>query len=273
MTDYLNGEALEGRTCRLRSVNQSDYGFIRNLETDPRNLVRYRHRGVSISPEAHIQNVWQGVLSQFIVESKIQSRPIGLVAAYGADFRHSRCAIATVATPWEPLLGPQLEGTRLFIDYLFSVFPLRKLTASVIEFNWNQFSSGSGRIFQEEGLLRDHEYHDGRYWDVHMIAVHRDDWLSIVSRGAEDRLGLASQLPIQSFESFAGALATTFDWDVEELSPSALLVDDLDCDSIGLIELMSLLDDAAGIEVNDEVFTQIRTLGELWHLYLQLTSP
>jgi hypothetical protein len=39
-------------------------------------------------------------------------------------------------------------------------------------------------VFREEGCLRDHEFYQGRYWDLHIAAVYRTDW----ERGAIARL-------------------------------------------------------------------------------------
>jgi acyl carrier protein len=268
---YLDGDGFDGRTCRLRTINQADYSFIREMEMHPNNLVRYRHRGATIGPEAHFQNLWQGVLAQFLVESKITMRPIGVVAAYNAELGHGRCSLATISQPSPGAAEPQLEGTRLFIDYLFRVFPLRKITASIIDFNWPRFASGEGRIFVEEGLLRQHEFHDGQYWDVHLVAVYRDQWMETLSLGGSERLGILSS-DLLSFERFVEVLSTEFGWDCAGLSPSTKLIEDLGCDSIALVELIDLLDDLARTEVNDEVFAGIESLGQLWQLALSFGS-
>jgi len=36
-------------------------------------------------------------------------------------------------------------------------------------------SSGEGRLFHVEGVLREHSYYAGRYWDEYLCAVYSDD--------------------------------------------------------------------------------------------------
>jgi len=75
---------------------------------------------------------------------------------------------------WNSGLG--IEALGLFINYLFDTFPLRKLYGEVPGFNLESFVSARGRIFREEGRQRDHEWMFGRYWDLVIVAVWRDDW-------------------------------------------------------------------------------------------------
>ena len=127
---------LDGAVCRLRHVEAHDHAFIRAMETSRENFIRYRHRGVSKSPEAYAQSLWQSVLCQFIVESISTGKPLGVVVAYGADFRNSRSHLAVISKQDIEHRVPMLEAMRIFVDYLFAVFPLKKLTAEVISFNW-----------------------------------------------------------------------------------------------------------------------------------------
>ena len=69
-----------------------------------------------------------------------------------------------------------LEAFMLFLDYLFTVFGFRKLYGEVLEFNLTSFRSIIGKIAHEEGRLRDHEYFDGRYWDLVFLAIYREEW-------------------------------------------------------------------------------------------------
>lgn len=69
--------------------------------------------------------------------------------------------------------GIALEPVRLFVDYLFDVWPFRKLYFELPEFNYQQFSSVAEGPLRVEGRLVDHDYFGGRYWDRLILAVHR----------------------------------------------------------------------------------------------------
>jgi RimJ/RimL family protein N-acetyltransferase/acyl carrier protein len=269
-----NSSYLEGKEVRLRPIDQSDYPFLRALETSPGALVRFRHRGVPTSPENHVQSLWRGVLCQFVVVLRATNKPVGLVTSYGADFRNGRSHIAIIVEPETQGRGSAMEAMRLFIDYLFAVFPLRKLVAEIFEFNWHQFSAGEGRVFATEGVLKEHEFHDGRYWDLYLVAIFRDSWSDLFSRPAAFRAGLLTsdedRLP-DEFSIFASRLAKEFGWSCEELSETTSL-EDLGCDSIQYLELVLVVEELIDGEINENILQNVKTLGELFHLTLAFRS-
>src|SRR5262245_13405527 len=73
---------LNGRHVRLRAVQQSDYPFLVELQSAPENLIRWRYRGATLSPEQITQSLWQGVLAQFLVVRADTDQPVGLVVCY-----------------------------------------------------------------------------------------------------------------------------------------------------------------------------------------------
>lgn len=58
-------------------------------------------------------------------------------------------------------------------------------------------------------------------------------------------------------------LVKEFDMDATKLTPNALLVDDLDLDSIDAIDLVVKLQSIIGCKVEPEDFKQIRTLQDM----------
>jgi len=68
------------------------------------------------------------------------------------------------------------------LEYLFKFWNLRKVYTEAPGYTYESVGSGLGSIFREEGVLRDHRYFDGRFWDEHIIAVYREDWEKIKLR-------------------------------------------------------------------------------------------
>lgn len=159
---------------------------------------------------------------------------------------------------------------KIFVDYLFAVFPLRKLTAEVIDFNWIQFSSGSGRMFNEEGVLRSHEYHDGKYWDVHLLAIHREQWETYYSRPGLERIGLHSEDSDREeppeFDAFVAQLRTELSWPIHPMTVSTRLVEDIGCDSAAYVEILLALEELIGKELSEDALAAVHTLGDVYHL-------
>jgi RimJ/RimL family protein N-acetyltransferase len=62
----------------------------------------------------------------------------------------------------------------LFVNFLFEEFGFIKIYSDVIDYNLDAFRSVVGRWMEHEGVLRDHERHRGRRWDLHILSLWRD---------------------------------------------------------------------------------------------------
>ncbi len=56
---------------------------------------------------------------------------------------------------------------------------LRSIDTLGDAFEWVRFSSGDDVYFETEGCLTDHDYYNGRYWDLRMISITRDRWADV----------------------------------------------------------------------------------------------
>ena len=173
---------LSGKHVRLRAVGQADYPFLVDLQTAPENLIRWRYRGITLSPEQIIQSLWQGVLAQFLIVRADTGEPVGLVVCYNPEFRHGYAYLAMIIAPKYEMSGWTLEANAIFLTYLFETFGFRKIYLEVIEFNYQRLASGAGSLFHVEACLKDHEYHLGHRWHVYTLAIYRDEWHDTLAR-------------------------------------------------------------------------------------------
>jgi RimJ/RimL family protein N-acetyltransferase len=172
----------EGRRVRLRHTRPSDYEFLYSIDTTGDRTISYRLRGATPGFERYVQSLFQETLAFLMVESKVDGRPLGSVAAYGCDHRDGHAKIAAIAAPTEPSGGPFIEAPGLLIDFLFAAYPLRKLYGEVLASNLRQFGSTP---YREEGRLREHSWVNGCYEDMIIVALYRDDWNQGAARRAE----------------------------------------------------------------------------------------
>lgn len=170
---------LVGPRVRLVPLTAQYEGEALALYTSGAHLTRYRLRGATPSPEAFRQALWDRVLAQFVVVG--DGKVLGLVSAFQADLRNRHAHIAVVARADAPP-GVGMEGTALLIEHLFTEFDLRKVYAEVMVPNGAAFGSGAGRVFVVEGRLTDHEYLDGEYHDMLVMAISRERWEEHVDR-------------------------------------------------------------------------------------------
>ncbi len=199
MSDKEDNSCLTGRHVQLVPLTRRDYDFVFDLEVMGPAASRYRFRGTTPSPERFPELMWAGVYLQYVILWRRTGARIGTVMCYGADFRnrHARIAGALVADPPSPYA---LEGFALFLDHLFRECDLRKVYGDTLEPNAQATWSAVGAIVHEEGRLRDHEFFNGRYRDLLMLAIYREEWQALRQPGdavplaqATDRLRALSQ--------------------------------------------------------------------------------
>lgn len=167
---------LDGRRVRLRPVQSEDYDYLYDLSLAMPNIVRWRYRGRTPSPDEFVQSLWHSVLCQFVIEARESRQPVGLVLAYSPEFQAGWCYIAIIADPRLHGKGLAIEGLVILIDYVFANWNFRKLYADSVDFNYSTFASGAGDVFEHEATLREYEYFDGELWDLHYISIRRDRW-------------------------------------------------------------------------------------------------
>jgi RimJ/RimL family protein N-acetyltransferase len=173
---------LQSRRLRLRPVTIEDVPFLHEVETSPETGWRFRFRGVMPSVEQYAAGLGGDVLQAFMIDDKQRNARVGSVAAYGANLHDGHAYVSVIVAPAYEKTGWGMEATLFFMNYLFAVWPLRKLYADVVEFNLSQFESGEGKAFHTEGVLKQHHYFGGRHWDQHVLAAYREEWLAAFGR-------------------------------------------------------------------------------------------
>lgn len=175
-------QPLVGPRVRLVPLTPQLQGEVMALYIEGDHFTRYRLRGVTPSPEGFHHALWDRTLIQFVAVAG--RRVEALVSAYEADLRNRHAHIAVVARS-DAAPGVGMEATALLVEHLFAEFDLRKLYAEVLAPNMAAFASGAGRHFEVEGRLTAHEYLDGRYEDMVVMAITRERWAAHV----DDLLG------------------------------------------------------------------------------------
>jgi len=154
---------------RLVPMTAADEPAALRLHTEGGALTSYRLRGQLPSPDAFRRFLWDRVLVQHLVVSG--SDVLGMVTAFEADHRNRHAHVAAIAAPSHRATGLVPWALLRFVEELFAAFDLRKLYAEVLQPNLESFRSGVGHRFAIEGRLRGHEYVDGTYVDLVVLAA------------------------------------------------------------------------------------------------------
>jgi RimJ/RimL family protein N-acetyltransferase len=167
----------------LRPIRPQDHEWLYELETHPHLIHRWRLGGRTPSPEQFQRLLWDGIVCQYLVIEKASNSRTGLVMFYQTDAPNGTGHLAMVSHPSYFRSSFAIDGIILFIDYIFTCFNVRKLYGESMGFNFGQFTRpdnprfGVENLFVVEGVLRDHFFYNGRYWDKVVTAIYRDYWL------------------------------------------------------------------------------------------------
>lgn len=102
---------------------------------------------------------------------------IGNIALFKMDSRNHTAETGT-AIGLEELLGKGLgtEAKMLWLKYAFFNLNLRQVYSSVFAFNGRSQSYSKKCGYKEIGRIPNHFYVDGKYHDVILLMVTREDW-------------------------------------------------------------------------------------------------
>ncbi|CAO5226684.1 GNAT family N-acetyltransferase [Frankia sp. AgKG'84/4] len=161
-----------GQFFRLTTLTPPLIGFLYELAVSPEVGFRWRYRGAVPDFEKFERDLWAGVLAQFVVESVETGQPVGNVICYNPDLGLGTAYVGAAMLPSHLGSGLAIEPVKTFMNYVFDVWPMRKLYLEVPAFNFTQFASAQSENFRVEGRLIDHDYYQGRHWDRVIIAVY-----------------------------------------------------------------------------------------------------
>jgi hypothetical protein len=121
----------------LRPVRKEDERWIASLYLHPANRLYTRAPKATVQGTLGIHEleslIWEGVLSQFIIEDQLNQLPIGLMTAHKAEWLRQTLAVHALVEP--PLISDSIvvEGIRHFVNYLLKCWPLRQIFFEYLE--------------------------------------------------------------------------------------------------------------------------------------------
>lgn len=174
----LGRSATSWRTPRVRlaPLDIHHHHALYLAATDPIDGFRWRWRGRTPSPEEFEQVLFNGVKTQFVVESSTTGGLVGLVVAYDEDPAGRHCFIGfqrAVDRGQSP--GGMTEGMGLFVSFLFQTFPYERLLLDMPAFNVPMVAA-CAPLVTFEGAISDYFSYGGRRWDRCFLSIHRSAW-------------------------------------------------------------------------------------------------
>lgn len=176
---------LKGKKVLLRPIRKSDISLFLKWFNDP-EVTQYL--GVylpftEIEEERWIEELATAkpkrdiVFIVEIIENNI-TKPIGNCGLYKINQKDQNAEIALIIGEkdyWGKGYGT--EALQLLIDYGFNQLNLHRIFGFVIEFNERNIKLCKKLRFKEEGRLREARFKNGRFWDVIIFGLLREEWM------------------------------------------------------------------------------------------------
>lgn len=167
---------LVGAEVSLLPVTPDDHRFLHWVATAGDNGIRWRYR-MQLPPfEMFVQQLHHDVLAQFVIWERASGTRVGHVVSYALDLRNQTTCVGCVLAPEALGRGVGREALDLFVSYLASTWPFRKVYAEVPDFTFREFLDHPFGIRQDglwvhEATLSDHLFCGGRLWDLHIVST------------------------------------------------------------------------------------------------------
>jgi len=175
------------RRVSLRPLREEDYRFLYDIAVSDDVGFRWRFRGYIPTFPVFMDTLFTDVLCQFVVEDLTQDERIGVVVAYHPDLRNRYVYLGAALRSADIGAGRGVEACALLCNYLMLNWDLRKIYFETVEFSYVMFRSGRSSLFEEEAVLRDHIYYQGRYWNQYILSLTKEVWQTRI-RALVDRL-------------------------------------------------------------------------------------
>jgi len=163
-----------------RPLEREDAAAVQPWINDPevRPFVR-QHRPMTLQGEVQfIERVTTDETSiSLLIVRRDGDVPIGVTALFMIDHRHRKADFGISIgdkSCWRQGYGQ--EATRTIVDYGFATLNLNRIGLYVFEYNPRAIRCYEKAGFVQEGVMRQEQYDNGRYWNTIVMSILRDDW-------------------------------------------------------------------------------------------------
>jgi RimJ/RimL family protein N-acetyltransferase len=177
---------VRGRWVNLRPVLETDYPTLYAWRVDAQFMALWQTAGRRVPSYQEYRLELERFLADGLTLLAVE-RATGTVLGFGRAYNINLVdgwawvqAYATEQARLRPFLVG--EAAALFANYLFTMFPLRKLCAEVFAYNETSLRLQERLGFRECGRLPEYVWYNGQLWDSVLYVLTRDAWLETSER-------------------------------------------------------------------------------------------
>lgn len=178
---------LYSKNLKFRSLKIDDLKFINEWRNDLYTKIMsqgYRLPVTKIQDEDWMRMKMSNTHGNevfFIVEEITGTIPIGLIQLTNIDYISGTAVWGfIIGDKTQRKKGYSVEALHLLLEYAFNILNLRKIFGYPIEYNKATLRMHAKiGIVHEEGRLKRHYFLNGKYYDVLILSVFREDYPNI----------------------------------------------------------------------------------------------
>jgi len=197
VTGAFKGISMESERFILRAITPEQQDWCTSILAAGSRSYSLRFHSVTLGPNDIALQLWGGVLCHFAVWDKRTNVPIALVCAYDVAGALMTGFVHAVIDTDAMRTGECKEALLLFIQFMFSSWPLRKLYIRYVvvapELDvWKEALEVEGTTqWESVGVQQRHVNDAGVYFDQEIFELTRERWDSI-KHDLSDQLVVAS---------------------------------------------------------------------------------
>jgi RimJ/RimL family protein N-acetyltransferase len=174
--------ARAGRHVAIRPVVPGDHQWLYELATMTDRGAHWRLQGTVPPFDEFVALLYRQCRATFALERLVDHAAFGLCQLFDFDsFSRTAQLTAMIAKDFERKAWP-MEGIFLFLDYAFECYSLRKIYLESFEEEAQQYRSAVGKLLTLEGRLTEHRLVYGRYVDLYIFSLRREDFAAVRDR-------------------------------------------------------------------------------------------
>jgi RimJ/RimL family protein N-acetyltransferase len=171
---------LSGRLVTLRPICREDYPTLFRWRSSFETVHYLNFRRRIATYEEFVRDLEMMLANggmMLLVRKKTSGEPIGYTLANPVNPWDGWAVAGVHVEERYRLRGHGGELALLWVDFLFRVFPLKKIITEVYEFAERNIQLAEAMGFEESGFVADHFWWQDRSWGVHQMTLTRERWL------------------------------------------------------------------------------------------------
>jgi RimJ/RimL family protein N-acetyltransferase len=178
---------LKGSKITLRAIKPEDLVQLNYWRNDLRNKILVQ--GFRLPVTLDMDETWYNEKTAgkddkniyFIIESNMSNKTIGLIQLNNIDYISGTAIWGfIIGEKSERGKGHEVEAPLLLLNYAFNVLNLRKLVSYTLNIRpgIQKLHNKVGKV-RVEGVLKEHYFFNGAFYDVHILSFFREDFQNL----------------------------------------------------------------------------------------------